>query len=587
VCGVVGVSLAPGPVSAGSGAHRLAGLAVRDLLHRGPDGHGVAGDDDSAVGMCRLRVRSAPSDRVPFQSELGSAAFAYNGEVYLVGNGTRDGGTGVVPAGGLAEGEAVGRHGPQQLDGMYALARRDRDGAIEVVRDPLGIKPLYLRRHRDGVAVASELAALEPLFGRPRIRRAALAQYLLLGRVVDGGTFYEDIEPVPPGARLQLKQGAATVLAVQRARPYRGLGDRREPTTAALRDAVTRAVERVLVTDRPLGLAVSGGLDSTVLATELARLGLRDLATVSVVPRDTGDGVRDLRELGLPGRAWRSWQHRWVRFGPGDLLDGCADAVASLGEPTALTSVPMYAALARLAAESGIVVLLVGEGSDELFGGYRSYLGVPGLSDPREFYLSPRRDALVRQLLGEDLFRDARAALDAALPAGNDPASVVREFEYEHSLEPLLRRADHLLMAQGVEGRVPYLHGGLPALAAALPFSRIVHNGQTKVPLRQAYAEELPQYRGEVKKPFRAPVASWLTGPHRARLLGELTGHRDRLVAAGLRPEGVGALCAGVADGDATATGLAFATLTLGIWLAADRMKSTTSVSGGEGDPDS
>lgn len=576
MCGVVGVSLAPGPVRAGSGAHRLAGLAVRDLLHRGPDGHGVVGDDASAVGMCRLRVRSAPSDQVPFQPESGSAAFAYNGEVYLVGDGAwAGGGPGHVPAGGLAEGEAIGRYGPAQLDGMYALALRDRDGVIEVVRDPLGIKPLYLRRHRDGVAVASELAALEPLFGRPRIRPSAIAQYLLLGRVVDGGTFYEDIEPVPPGARLHLKQGEATVLPAQRARSDHAPSEP-EPTTAALRDAVTRAVDRVLVTDRPLGLAVSGGLDSTVLATELARRGVRDIATVSVVPRDTGDGVRDLRELGLPGRAWQSWRHRWVRFGPDELLDGCAGAVASLGEPTALTSVPMYAALARLAAESGIVVLLVGEGSDELLGGYRSYLRVPGLSDAREFYLSPRRDSLVRELLGEDAFQDAREALHAALPAGDDPATVVREFEYEHSLEPLLRRADHLLMAQGVEGRVPYLHGGLPALAATLPFDQLIQNGQTKVPLRQAYAEELPQYRDEVKKPFRAPVGSWFTGPHRARLLGRLTGHRDRLIAAGLRPEGVDTLCASLADGDAVVTGLAFATLTLGIWL-----------SRGEGDSDS
>src|SRR5205807_2200570 len=126
-----------------------------------------------------------------------------------------------------------------------------------------------------------------------------------------------------------------------------------------LRAAVGRAVERVLVSDRPLGLALSGGLDSTVLAAELSRRGVTDLSTVSVVPQGNGDGISDVAALGLPGTAWHDWRHRSVRFGPQDLLDGVPAAVAALGEPTALTSVPMYAALARLARDSGIVVLLV------------------------------------------------------------------------------------------------------------------------------------------------------------------------------------------------------------------------------------
>ncbi|WP_051830976.1 MULTISPECIES: asparagine synthetase B family protein [Streptomyces] len=560
------------PAASGAGrppADRLAALAIEKLLHRGPDGYGVVGDAGSAVAMCRLRVRSRPSAAVPFAAPADETAFAFNGEVYAVGSGAWTGeGRVDVPVGGLDEAEAVDGHGPADLDGMYALLRRTADGAVEVTRDPLGIKPLYLRRHPDGVAVASELPALLELFGPSRVRPEAVTQFLLFGRVVDGGTFFEGIEPVAPGARLLLKEGRVQQLAGGSA----GLLPARTDGPAGperIRAAVTRAVDRVLVSDRPLGLALSGGLDSTVIATELARRGVRELSTVSVRPRGNGDGIQDLAALRLPGRSWESWQHRSIGFGPDDLLDGIPDAVRSLGEPTALTSVPMYAALARLARESGIVVLLVGEGADEVFGGYRSYLGLDAVAGAADFYLPTERAGLLRELVGAAAYDGARSALVEALPAaaGRPVGDVVREFEYEHSLEPLLRRADHLLMAQGVEGRTPFLHGGLPALAASLPFDALVRDGQTKVPLRQAYATELPHFLDEVKKPFRAPVDAWLTGPRVARVRADLVRHRDRLVAAGLRPDVLDGLPNRIAAGDATATGLAFPLLTLGAWL--------------------
>ncbi|MET9380886.1 asparagine synthase-related protein [Streptomyces sp. NPDC002928] len=547
------MSLAPG-VSRGWQADRLARQAIGKLPHRGPDGDGVVGDALSAVAMCRLRVRSRPGDTVPFTST--AAAFAFNGEVYAAGA--------TVPVGGLDEAEAVHGAGGATLDGMYALVRRAPDGSLTVARDPLGIKPLYLRRHPAGVAVASEIPALLELFGPAEVRPAAVAQFLLYGRVVDGGTFYEGVTAVPPGARLLLKEGQVQHLGTD---PVVPAPEPAGPET--LRTAVAESVRRVLVSDRPLGLAVSGGLDSTVLALELARLGVSELSTVSVVPEGNGDGVTDLAALGLPGTAWRGWRHRWAGFGPDDLLDGIPAAVRALGEPTAMTSVPMYAALARLAQESGIVVLLVGEGADELFGGYRSYLRLPDATDPASFYLPDGRAGLLRSLLAPDSYEAAHDALSDALPsaAGRPVPAVVREFEYTHSLEPLLRRADHLLMARGVEGRTPFLHGGVPGLAASLPFADLVAGGQTKLPLRRAYATELPAYLEEVKKPFRAPVADWLTGPAARRVVADLQAHRDHLTGVGLRPEGVEHVLGRLRAGDSTAAELAFPLLTLAAWL--------------------
>ncbi|WP_369173674.1 asparagine synthetase B [Streptomyces sp. R28] len=564
------MSLAPTGAGPGPDAARLARRVVERLTHRGPDGLGVVGDALSAVAMCRLRVRSRPADRVPFPDGPDGTCHAYNGEVYAVGAGAGAGAAdATVPRGGLDEAQAVHDHGCHALDGMYALVRRTRGGAVEITRDPLGIKPLYLRRHRDGVAVASEIPALLDVFGPARIRAAAVAQFLLLGRVVDGGSWYEDIEPVPPGTRLLLKEGRTeTVWAPPP--PSAVAGSPGWPATPdGIRAAVSRAVDRVLVSDRPLGLALSGGLDSTVVALELARRGIDDLATVSVVPEGNGDGVREVADLSLPGTAWRGWRHRWTGFGPADLLAGVADAAAVLGEPTAMTSVPMYAALARLAREEGIVVLLLGEGADEVFGGYRSYLALQRLGSAEEFYVAPRRVELVRALLGEEAVAGALDALRAALPVadGRPTAEVVRDFEYEHSLEPLLRRADHLLMAEGVEGRTPFLHGGLPALGRAYPMAGLLRGGQTKVPLREAYARELPHWRTEVKKPFRAPVDDWLIAGHRSAATGRLADRDELFTAVGLRSEALRGLLRQVTDGDTGATGLVFPLLSLGAWL--------------------
>lgn len=552
-------------------ADRLAEAGIGLLLHRGPDGHGVIGNANSAVAMCRLRLRSRPGDTVPFTGAPKSAAYAFNGEIYAVGKGCwagMDAGGGRVPTGGLAEGQAVAEHDCSALDGMYALLRWAPNGTIEVFRDPFGIKPLYLRRYRHGVTVASEIPALLDLHGPAQIRPEAVAQFLLFGRVVDGGTFFRDIHPVPPGARLLLKEGRVHWLAPSPG-ASRADTDHGPASAEDLRASVSLSVDRVLVSDRPLGLALSGGLDSTILASELARRGVTDLSTISVVPVGNGDGITSLPALKLPGTAWRSWRHRWITFGPQDLLDGVADAVRILGEPTAMTSVPMYAALSRLARESGIVALLLGEGADELFGGYRSYLSLTATIDPAAFYLSPGRREWVCGLLGEEACNAAAEALRAALPSapGRPADETVREFEYEHSLEPLLRRADHLLMAQGVEGRTPFLHGGLPVLAASLPFAALVDRGQTKLMLRNAYAAELPAFAGEVKKPFRAPVNDWLTGSASVRVRSGVSGHRDRLAAVGVGPDGLGMLLERLRHGDSGALDLVFPLLALGSWL--------------------
>jgi asparagine synthase (glutamine-hydrolysing) len=559
MCGVIGVSL--DPAAARERADSLAWRGLERLRHRGPDGRGVSGDALSAVGMCLLRVRSKPADPVPFTD--GRDVYAYNGEIY-----DNDG---AVPDGGLAEAIAADHCAPSRLDGMYASIRHARDRRLHIVRDPFGIKPLYLRRQPGKVMLASELPALEAMGGPLRVRDAAIAQFLLLGRVVDGGTWYEDVETVRAGERLEIRDGA--VSRRTRDSPDGAAGtvpgpDRMPETETMVRTAIRHSVERVLLADRVVGAALSGGLDSTIVAASLALHGVTGLRTVSVVPEGTGDGIRTLSCLGLPGTAWRTWEHRWAGFGPHKLLDGIGEAVAALGEPTAMTSAPMYAALAREARDAGIVVLLLGEGADELFGGYRSYLRLDSAASAAEFYASPERISAVSALVGKDRCQQALESLRSALPDGTSTADVVRRFERVHSLEPLLRRADCLLMAHGIEGRTPFLHAGLGRLAEALPWQNLVDGGQTKLVLRRSFSRELPsRLVGEPKRPFRAPVDAWLSGPVHDRTVAALTAQAGLLAQVGIAEAGVRSLTRVLAGPAPEAAPTAFKLLTLAAWL--------------------
>jgi asparagine synthase (glutamine-hydrolysing) len=513
--------------------------------------------------MCVLRVRSKSDDPVPFTD--GRDVYAYNGEIYDTG--------GAVPDGGLAEALAADRRAPSQLDGMYASIRHSPDRSLHVVRDPFGIKPLYLRHQPGKVLLGSELPALEAMGGPLRVRDAAIAQFLLLGRVVDGGTWYEGVEPVRAGERLEIRDGAISRRTCDPPADAAATGtvpsSRRMPETEAMvRAAIRRAVERVLLADRVVGAALSGGLDSTIVAVNLALHGVTGLRTVSVVPEGTGDGIRTLTSLGLPGTAWRTWEHRWTGFGPHQLLDGIREAVAALGEPTAMTSGPMYAALAREARAAGIVVLLLGEGADELFGGYRSYLRLDSVPSAVEFYASPETISVVSALVGMDRCHQALESLRSALPDGVSTVDIVRRFERIHSLEPLLRRADCLLMAHGIEGRTPFLHAGLGRLAEALPWQDLVHGGQTKLLLRRSYRQALPcLVVDEPKRPFRAPVDAWLSGPGHARTVAALSAQASLLAQVGIAEPGVRALTRMLAGPAPEAAPTAFKLLTVAAWL--------------------
>jgi len=564
VCGIAAVSTCE---AGGLDARALVRDALQALRHRGPDATGISGSVQSCIGMCRLAVRGDVSIEVPFRSaRAGHIRFAYNGEVYCAG--IQGGGMIAVPRNGVEEAEALAGGGP--VDGMFAMFERYADGRIRARRDGLGIKPLFIREHRLGVAAASELRPLLSIFEQPRIRSRAVAQFLSFGRVLDGGTFYEGVRPVPAGSRVTIDRGRVTDV---RAPERHAVHAEPECDAGTLRAAVTEAVRRCLVTDRPLGLAVSGGLDSTILAAELSLLGVRDIETVSVLPVSSRDGVRNLSELCLPGHAWRTWRHHTVTFGPDDWLQSLRETAACMGQPSSLTSDPLYGALGRLAGSAGVVVLLLGEGADELFAGYESYLSLGKLSRAAQFYSAHRDWSLLAALIGREATEAAREFLDHRVAEYSSPSVIdtIRAFEIEHSLQPLLTRADHLLMRSSVEGRVPFLHGRIPRLAWGISSERLLQPSVTKSALRSAYASLLPRQSTRRKIPFRPPMSAWLHGPLGERLAHVIHDGRELLLEAGFQETGLRRLLAGMAENDPSCHSLAPPIASLVAWLISVR----------------
>ena len=393
MCGIAGVMQHPE-------ATQLTRRMLARMDHRGPDGEGIVDFLNGSLGMCRLRIRGPLSFPLPIRNEQTSTWVSYSGEIYgTVGSKES------APNGGPAEVRFMFQSAlnGSQADGMFAFASvTDRAGSVQSVRlsrDAFGIKPLYYRRISNGYAFGSEIAPLADIPSESLdLRAGAVAEFLAFGRVLADQTLYRQIESVPPGTTVQLdEQGATTTLTT----PVADV-----PATASdLRPALRDSVQKCLVSDRQVGLALSGGLDSSIIAYELNSLNVEDITTVSVCIPGVTDGLDDLRSLGLPpGGAWTTWRHQVATFAPVDLLP-LIDVAVSCGQPTRMTSFPLYLALAEAAKKAGVVVLLTGEGADELFAGYPSYLSwknnrshLSSLERLYEFALPGNRRGMVNAL---------------------------------------------------------------------------------------------------------------------------------------------------------------------------------------------
>ncbi len=321
---------------------------MRRLRHRGPDAAGLYRRAGRVIGHRRLSIMDPEGGDQPIYSADGARAVCANGEIYnhpalrerLGARHAYRTSCDSESALHLYEEAFVGA--AEQLDGMFALALADGPD-LYVARDPIGIKPLYVGRHVNGLVFASELKAL-----------AGLAQ---------------EVREFPPGTWYHSRLGFKQFYEVPDARPVaRSMDDQ----ARRLREALDRAVTKRLMSDVPLGAFLSGGLDSSLIAAiAKRRLGRLDTFTVGV------EGSGDLQAARRVAEYLGTNHHEYL-LRPEEIREKLPEIIyflESYDQDLVRSGIPCYFT-ARLAADH-VKVILTGEGADELFAGYAYYKGVP------------------------------------------------------------------------------------------------------------------------------------------------------------------------------------------------------------------
>ena len=543
---------------------------MRDVLrHRGPDGEGLWIDGPVGLGHRRLAIVDVAAGHQPMPSEDGRAWIVYNGEVYNhaeLAAGLRERGhryrtrSDTETVLHLYEDEGIGCVEP--LRGMFAFAIWDRDRArLLLARDRLGIKPLYYAANDHELLFASEIKAiLAVMETRPRFNEAVLPEFLANRFVAGEETFFSGIRKLAPGHTLTWSIGDGL-----RTRRYWQLPTELDPAAPGLEDAAREvrgrledAVRSHLMSDVPLGLFLSGGIDSTAIAALMAPMVKEPIRTFSV-----GFALAEADELGYARLAARAVgaEHREVVVSPAAFFQALPRLVWHEDEPIAFTSsVPLYF-VSRLAGEH-VKVVLTGEGADELFLGYNRYRvtawnerlgGLYGAMAPAALRRGIRRVVAAlpasvgrharrtflahepgpRALFFEnfsvfpparqrDLLRDG-ALLGARDPyaagmryhgaAPGDPASRMSHADLQTYLVELLMKQDQMSMAASIESRVPFLDHDLVERVAALPTRLKLRGWQTKAVLRSALADAVPPaILTRRKMGFPVPLGTWLRG---------------------------------------------------------------------------
>jgi asparagine synthase (glutamine-hydrolysing) len=557
------------------GGGRAEPWALPLIRHRGPDGEGVlaAPDGNLVLEHCRLAIIDPdnPEAGQPFTDPTGRWTIAYNGEVFnfrelrreLAARGfafRTDSDTEVVLAGYIAEGERF----LERLRGMFAFAVWDRDARqLFLARDQVGVKPLYYAVSDGLLAVCSEVRPLllHPHL-TPRLDPEGVVEFLAFGGNLGETTLVSGVRRLLPGHWLRADEAGVTVRQW-----WDPIGDSPEPAEdleADLCDRLDTAVARALVSDVPVALMLSGGIDSSAIAVLAARhVRGADLTAYSVAfGRDDDEVAAAARlagELGI--------RHRVVSVTEDDVRAEIDSWLGELDYPTANPTWIASSFIARAAHADGIKVLLSGDGGDELFGGYDRWMkylafhdtlwahtpgalrrvagtalrpvarGLAGdiarrAASGGELFVTSRpfHDDLLLRSLGpagrsaalatppEQRIGTLRQEFDRRLPGGDYLAWMSYATLRTSLVEDYLQRLDKMGMRHSVEGRVPLLDPDLVRFALSLPQRLKVPGRRQKALMRGALADVLPAHvLNRPKQGFCPPIGSWVESVLAAR----------------------------------------------------------------------
>ncbi len=575
MCGIAGYIRTRGLLPAEASAQILD--AIR---HRGPDGTGTWTDATAGLAFAHTRLKvqdlTEAADQ-PMVSEDGRVVLIFNGEIYnfqslraeLVEQGTRFRSTGDTEV--LLE---LCRRDPSlaflpRLNGMFAFAAWFAETrTLCLARDRTGVKPLlYAELPEGGLAFGSEMKCIRAALTRQTISPWAVQQILTLGFIAAPHTIFDQVHKLRPGHLLTYREGRAQVRRWAPGQPLTGSITTFDDARAAVRSVMESAVRQRLIADVPVGVFLSGGIDSAIVAAVASRVATERVKTFSVVFPDNPfyDESRYARAVA----AMHGTDHTELPI----TLEAARDIIPTvqdhIGEPFADSSaLPTYL-LSRLTRQH-VTVALSGDGADELFAGYNRYAAatmmrrfgwlmrmglygparrlVEALRGRRETWWGAKASMAKRAVRSMDprrrqryaywmrtsddrtyarLFKDATvgpAALACVAdllwqhrgePKDSDDLNAHLWTEWQLSLpDDMLTKVDLMSMAHGLEVRSPFLDFRLVDLVFPMPWQWKLKGFRKKHLLIESYRDLLPrELHRRPKKGFEIPVGVWIRGP--------------------------------------------------------------------------
>jgi asparagine synthase (glutamine-hydrolysing) len=575
ICGIVNISGERQPESVRLRVNAM----LQALSHRGPDDVGLQATEIAVLGATRLAIRGGDDGKQPLIDAASGVIAVCNGEIdnhkelrkWLAERGRPvQSATDVAVIPGMYL--ELGADFAKKLVGAFAIAVWDpRERRLTLIRDRAGERPLFFTQTTDNTIFATEIGSLVSEAKLPvTFDRAALQRYLQFGLFASPSSPFANIQKVPPGCLVQIDAAGIRHSTYWRWNNFETAKEK--PSLEAFDKIFREAVRRQSDVDVDFGLFLSGGLDSSLVSAITRSLYPgRPLKAYTLRFREESFDEGNFAETVAASLKLESIPV-WVR--PEDLPEALSLLIKTGGEPLADPAWLPTALLARRATQD-VPMALIGEGADELFGGYPTYIGA-GIAERfgrlpawlrnvirraiKSLPVSEKKMTvsflLKRFVQGADLEGMTRHELwmsnipPAILLRLGITCVVERAPDSGHGLlldrlqrrdlenflaEGLLTKADRASMSSALELRAPFLDESVMAFAAALPVADRVQNFSTKIFLKNYALRYLPKsIVHRRKRGLSVPIGRWLRGPLRewaAKLLGN-----ERLAQIGVRP---------------------------------------------------
>ena len=476
---------------------------------RGPDDTGIWTNGKIGLGCTRLQIKGDKiQGKQPLKDTWGNR-FVFNGEIY--DNPVFEGGAAVtdMQSDGLALAATLhfkGLDGLQNLSGMYAAAfYNEANEELLLLRDAVGQKPLYYRKVNGGIIFASTINAILEVSSLPSIRKEALYEYLIYKSVGGYQSVLEEINQLPPGSWMKVDRNGEVTQEKWWSLPNLNLEEKHFPIRATFDKAVKKRVQY----QPEIGVFLSGGLDSGIVGALSKQFKNASQIQYLSVGYDIKE-IEDETSYAIQLAQYLKVKHEVLQLKSEEIPDLFLDASVITEDPIQDPVVLPTILLARHAA-TFTKVILTGDGSDELWGGYSRFDGFEGsvlnylpkttVFQPNELGLENYPSSYLKAL---DLPDDRLPPLDQVFRL--EISNRMRNYH--------LSRIDKAIMDAGVEARCPFLDINVLNLGLAIPATIKRPGGLPKGLLLKAFSDILPSWLiNRKKQPFSLPIRQWLCGP--------------------------------------------------------------------------